>query len=394
MTCKIVACILPNPVFRSYLNIPKAISMKRSLRLLPLFFLPAAVCCSLTVLSQNFIVRGTVRDEKGGQVLPGASVFAQNTTIGTVTDSTGHFALRLPNGGYDMIVSYTGYETRSTRISKSGKDNDSMTVTLKEEDKTLGEAVVTFSNEVADGWNKYGQFFLDNFIGTTPNAAMCTIDNKDALKFYFYKKRNRLRVKAKEQLVITNIALGYKIKYQLDSFVYEYNTKVSTYTGYPLFEEMQGTPQQQEEWKQRRFSTYTGSRLHFMRSWYDSTLEEEGFVMETADSSAPNNFSAVKDAYDGKLYNVDSGDVEINFSGRLRVSYTGQAPDRKYLEEHKYPLTMRAQISAVDIPDGFVIEENGYFYDQSEVTNIGYWAWKKLAESLPYDYIPPAVLMQ
>ncbi len=86
--------------------------------------------------------------------------------------------------------------------------------------------------------------------------------------------------------------------------------------------------------------------------------------------------------------------MEINFTGRLRVSYTGRTPDRKYLEEHKFPLTMRAQISAMDIPDGFVIEENGYFYDQSEVTNIGYWAWKKLAESLPYDYIPPAVLMQ
>ena len=35
-----------------------------------------------------------------------------------------------------------------------------------------------------------------------------------------------------------------------------------------------------------------------------------------------------------------------------------------------------------------LIEENGYFYDQSEVTNIGYWSWKKLAEVLPYDYLP------
>ncbi len=289
-----------------------------------------------------------------------------------------------------MVVSYTGYETRSIRIGKAGASNDSMNISLKTEDKNMGEAVVTFSAEVADGWNKYGQFFLDNFIGTTPNAGHCTLDNKDALHFYFYKKRNRLRVKSKDPLVITNNALGYKIKYQLDSFVYEYNTKISIYTGYPLFEEMQGTQQQQDEWRQRRFAAYTGSRLHFMRSWYDSTLEEEGFVLESADSSSPNNFTPVKDAYDQKLYNVDSGDVEISFGGRLRVSYTAQPPDRKYLEERKYPLAMRAQISAMDIPDGFVIEENGYFYDQSEVTNIGYWAWKKLAEVLPYDYMPPA----
>lgn len=370
--------------------------MKRIFRLLPAFFTPLALFCSLTVLSQdkNFFVRGVVRDEKGGQALAGASVFCQNTTIGAVTDNDGHFALRLPNGGYDLIVSYTGYETQSIRISKGNAVNDSMNIVLKEQDKTLSETVVVGSTEVADGWSKYGQFFLDNFIGTTPNAGQCTLENKDALKFYFSKKRNKLRVKTKEDLVITNNALGYKIKYQMDSFVYDYSSKISTYTGYPLFEELQGTPQQQEDWKLHRFATYTGSRLHFMRSWYDSTLDEEGFVLESADSSAPNVFTPVKDPYDPKLYAVDSGDVEINLSGRLRVSYTGQAPDKKYLEEHKFPLTMRAQISAMDILDGFVIEENGYFYDQSEVTNIGYWAWKKLAEVLPYDYVPPAVLMQ
>jgi hypothetical protein len=52
-------------------------------------------------------------------------------------------------------------------------------------------------------------------------------------------------------------------------------------------------------------------------------------------------------------------------------------------------LTTQVQISAIDILNGFVIEENGYFYDQSDVTNIGYWSWKKLAELLPYDYLPP-----
>ncbi len=35
-----------------------------------------------------------------------------------------------------------------------------------------------------------------------------------------------------------------------------------------------------------------------------------------------------------------------------------------------------------------LIQENGYFYDQADITNMGYWAWKKLAELLPYDYNP------
>jgi CarboxypepD_reg-like domain len=347
-----------------------------------------ALFFSLSAASQEkfFIIAGKVIDVKSGQPLAGASVFCQNTTVGTVSKNDGTFALRLANGGYDMIVSFTGYETRSIRIGKDHKENDSLTVEMKEEDKSMEQAVVTGSAEVADGWSKYGQFFLDNFIGTTPNAAKCILENKEALKFYFYKKRNKLRVKATSELVITNNALGYKIKYQLDSFVYEYSTNVGSFTGYPLFEKLQGSSDQEAAWKENRLFSYSGSRLHFIRSWYDSTLKYEGFVLELADNNG--KMKIMEDPYDSRFFSVDSGDAEINIQGRLRVSYTGQVPDQKYLAERKFPLTTRTQISAIDIVNGFVIEENGYFYDQADVTNIGYWSWKKLAELLPYDYLP------
>jgi hypothetical protein len=346
------------------------------------------IATSLHSQDKTFSIAGKVIDVKSGQVLAGASVFCQNTTMGTLSKSDGSFSMRLANGGYDMIISYTGYETKSIRINKDLKDKDSLVVEMKEEDKSLGEAVVTGSAEVQDGWNKYGQFFLDNFIGTTPFAAQCTLENKDALKFYFYKKRNKLRVKAKEALVITNNALGYKIKFQLDSFVYEYTPNISTYAGYPLFEEMQGTPEQQQTWKDNRNYTYAGSRLHFIRSWYDSTLTDEGYILELADSSSKGKVNTLKDPYDAKFYSVDSGEVTVNLIGRLRVSYTNQLPNRKYLQEHNFPLNTKVQISALDLANGFTIEENGFFYDQTDVINIGYWAWKKLAETLPYDYNP------
>ena len=176
-----------------------------------------------------------------------------------------------------ILVLYTGYETKMMRISNGNKESDQLTIELKEKDKSLNEVVVAGSAEVADGWSKYGQFFLNNFIGTTPGATQCTIENKTALKFYFYKKRNKLRVKSADDLVILNNQLGYKIKYQLDSFVYDYTNNIGSYTGYPLFEEMTGTPEQLSTWKQNRFNAYAGSRLHFIRSWYDSTLQQEGF---------------------------------------------------------------------------------------------------------------------
>ena len=33
-----------------------------------------------------------------------------------------------------------------------------------------------------------------------------------------------------------------------------------------------------------------------------------------------------------------------------------------------------------------IIEQNGYFYDQNNLSISGYWAWEKVADQLPYDY--------
>jgi CarboxypepD_reg-like domain len=335
---------------------------------------------------KSFYIHGKVLDEKTGSVLINASVFCQNTTTGTISNSEGLFALRLANGGYDLVISYTGYETQVLRVSNSTKDT--LLVQMKEEAKNLGEVAVTGSALVADGWNKYGQFFLDNFIGTTSNAAQCTIENKDSISFYFYKKRNKLKVKAKSEIVITNLALGYKIHYQLDSFVNDYNTHISSYTGYPLFENLTGTSQQQESWSKNRYRTYIGSRLHFMRSWYDSTLKDEGFQVETLNAPESDKGTILDDPYSSTIYSLDSGTVDININGRIRVTYTGQVPDKNYLLQNHFPLNAKVQVSALEIPTGFSIEENGYFYEQSEITNLGYWAWKKVAELVPYDYNP------
>ena len=231
--------------------------------------------------TETFVTSGKVIDAESKQPMPGTSVFCQNTTIGSITNTEGAFAIRLPKGGYDLIISYTGFETQSVHINST--NSTGLTIELKAKDKSLSEVTVSGSNEVEDGLVKYGQFFKDNFIGTTPNAAKCVIQNPEVLQFYFSKKRNRLKVKEKEDLIIINNALGYKIKYQLDSFSYEYGTNISTYSGYPFFEELDGTPEQKESWKKNRVKAYNGSRLHFVRSWYDSTLQDEGFSLEWVD---------------------------------------------------------------------------------------------------------------
>lgn len=350
------------------------------------FFL--TIVCTLAFAQQKELaVLGKVIDSATRQPLTGASAFCQNTTHGTISNAEGLFFLRLPNGGYDLVITYTGYNKQVLRISGNQTIADTLLIELVQEDRALTEVAVVASNEVPDGLAKYGSFFTDQFIGTTPNASQCVIQNPEALRFFYTKKRNRLRVTAKEDLIIVNYALGYTIRYQLDSFSYNYNTKISQYTGSPFFMEIDSTAEMMEMWKKNRAKTYLGSRLHFMRALYDSLVTEEGFVVEKMGDDPSNTKGIViADLYDSTLYSADSSDVVINWEGRYRVSYKTVFPDKRFLQEFKLPANTRVQVTLLDVTNGFVIEENGYFYEQYDVINTGYWAWKKLAELLPYDY--------
>jgi hypothetical protein len=74
--------------------------------------------------------------------------------------------------------------------------------------------------------------------------------------------------------------------------------------------------------------------------------------------------------------------------GKYLIEYSGEPMEKSYLQANKYPLSAKEQLSTVDLLDGFVITENGFFYLQKDVVNSGYWAWKNMADQLPYDYWP------
>lgn len=349
-------------------------------------FLLLSVAVLANAQDKNFTLLGKVVDSSSKAALAGASAFCPNTTYGSVSNNDGLFFLRLPSGGYDLVVSYTGYERKIFRLSNNLASTDTLLIELVKEDKAMTEVSVVASNEVADGWAKYGAFFLENFIGTTPNAASCKFQNPEVLHFFYSKKRNRLKVTSKEDLLVYNYALGYSIRYQLDSFSYDYGSNISQLTGYPLFAEIDTTAEVKAQFIKNRARTYLGSRLHFMRSLYDSTASDDGFIVEKLEGPNNSKSTILTNLYSGNNLEADSGDVAIGWKGTYRVSYKSVLPDKKFLEAFKLPSNTRYQITVLDIGNGFIIEENGYFYEQNDVVNTGYWAWKKLAEGLPYDY--------
>jgi hypothetical protein len=343
----------------------------------------------LSVLTQAQItISGKVIDSASREPLQGASVFAQNTTQGTVTNKDGEFSLTLKSGGYELIFSFTGYVTQQFQVT----DNKSqqLEISMLKEDKTLGEVIISSSNEVPDGWEKYGDFFLSNFIGATPFSKKCNIINKDVVKFYYYRRSDKLKVLATEPIMISNDALGYDLRYQLDSFVYYYKSDLSTYRGTCFFTEKTGSMPQELAWKTNRKKAYYGSKMQFMRSIYDSTLSKDGFTISVLDENDNKRFNRLPNplAPDYYAMNDSLDQVEIYYPNKITVTYLKSVPEDDYLKQHKLPMDIGIQVSYIDILEPIAVKQNGYYFEQRNWINQGYWSWKNLADQLPFDYLP------
>ena len=364
--------------------------MKKILFLLSIIFTSMGVIAQLDA----YLITGKVLDATTQLPLQGASVFAQNTTIGTATDAQGNFKLRLLNGGYDLIVTFTGYQTVSRRITTADALDNNLVITISQKDKSLEDVVIRSTNEVMDGLEKYGSFFVDNFIGKTANSSQCIIKNKDVLKFYFFKKKNRLKVLASAPLEIENLALGYTIKYTLDSFTHEYGSQLSTYSGYPLFKDLQpANDAQKNTWYSIRLKAYYGSMLHFMRSVHNKNVKEEGFEVQfVTTNNAVETAIPLVDVYGALNYNKNDSTqlVEITPNQQnMAVLYNKAAPDPLYISQTN-DVIRKFQLSVITIAadQSVGIEQNGYFFDQNDILINGYWTWQKVADVLPYDFRP------
>ena len=78
-------------------------------------FLILSMFCLLSSLGaqeDKFTISGHIRDAASGEALIGASVFAQGTDAGAVTNLYGFYSLTLPKGTYQLEFSYLGFDTR------------------------------------------------------------------------------------------------------------------------------------------------------------------------------------------------------------------------------------------------------------------------------------------
>jgi len=360
------------------------------------------------------LLPGLITDSSTGKPLSGISIFLNGTTKGTVTRSDGTFTLSIPPGRYELIASAIGYATKMTPINSRNLPQ-SLKIALSSAAEEL--ASITVEPYLKDGWKRYGQTFLQYFIGTTENANHCTIKNKEALRFHWYLKSNKLAVTAVDPLLIENKALGYELEYRLERFECDFANHIVSYYGYPLFRDMPtDDPGKKKKWTDNRQRAYLGSMMHFMRSLYAGRAYEEGFLVKYK-TPVPNlEKQRVKEIYIPNVTKTDSIPIDtlhhywevlrepdyymqtvadanglmtidksqnhlMFFYDSCAVIYGNPKRGIPYLESKI--VLMEQQPVAID--------ENGSYYPQSEILNIETWSLtQNISNLLPRDYEPGA----
>jgi hypothetical protein len=389
-------------------------------------------CCFIG--NSQKLLKGIVIDEQNNKPIANASVFLNTTSIGTVTNSQGNFELAIPNGRYDLIISSIGYTTYNQTLY-TDKAEDFITIKLKL--KTLVMQTVVIEPYEKDGWEKWGNFFLERFIGTSAYAQHCKIENVGVIHFRNSKKKNELSAIADEPLIIVNKALGYTIQYQLENFTYNFNTHYLVYAGYPFFQLMKGNSHKQKHWDKSRSEAYFGSMMHFMRSVYRNKIIEENFevrslqkipnyeklrvkaaftsnqhrvqrsdgtiIVSPINKDTANYYESILNQPDYKnvvgknvlkgdstAYAVDSTTAGLDFDNYLLVIYNNKLAPLEYRE--RFPKSSEAMMSEIILINQRPVEihANGSYYNPVDLMSTGYWAWSEtIAMMLPFDYVPP-----
>jgi TonB-linked SusC/RagA family outer membrane protein len=110
--------------------------MRKALLLVVALF---TMTLSYEVSAQQRVVTGKVISDEDGLGLPGATVLAKGTTVGTTTDLDGNYSINVPAGSNVLIFSFVGLKASEESIGNRTVIN----VTLSIDASQLSEVVVT-----------------------------------------------------------------------------------------------------------------------------------------------------------------------------------------------------------------------------------------------------------
>ena len=203
--------------------------------LILLLFLPIAAFSQTTI-------SGKVTTSESHTGISKVSVFLSNSSYGTVTAEDGSFKLvGVKPGQYDLIASSVGFQDFSKTILV-GNDPINIDIPfLPKVNQLRGVVITTNAN-----WKKNWEEFKKGFIGTSENAKNCVVANPHVVNLVNSGRKHTLEAWSDDFLIMDNRALGYRVKFLIDTFSNNGITGIISWQGKAVFEELPGTAEQKK----------------------------------------------------------------------------------------------------------------------------------------------------
>lgn len=373
--------------------------------------------------AQTQFLKGRIVDALSNEPLAFANVYYNNTTIGVQSDVNGNFSIKSIGLQVELVVSYLGYETLNFPITESYTDRS---LVFKLAPKVNEMRAFEVNSKRGRVWYENLEVFKELAIGRTFFASDCKILNPEVLQFAYDTATFTMRASADEPLQIEHKAFGFKISYALRQYEYNVVDRNFIITGFPFFEFMNGSKQQERRWQNNQKLAYEGSLLHFGHAIRQRKLKEDGFELhwvermrnpnfkETAQTQSALNalkkipfYQAVRqdNPHQQALHasevqkfieRVDTAKVDysdflverdstffLHFTNYLQVKYLNSS--YSWAPGQHGPRT-----SVIFLDKPFIeLDATGRIIDPAAVRLEGYWASQLLGDLLPLDYQPP-----
>jgi hypothetical protein len=338
-------------------------------------------------------ITGTVADVRTGKSVPGVNVFLSKTTVGTVTDSLGRYAIdHAPPGVFDLVFQHVGYEIKTETVSLA--DSGALRIDVRLQPKVLKGPEIKVTGPFPKEWRRRYEEFEKAFLGETGNARKCSIRNPDAVQFRADSEGGSWTAFSDHALIVENRALGYVIRNHIIDFSWSPGVVIVRQKVFSMFKPM--TPHDgadQRRIAKNRESGYRGSIKHFVSAFARRKIKEEGFrVYESRVNLAEGSrhpLEEISNRYPiplDNLYQVlqcsdhaDAGSPfrrgavlkNLSFKGWLKVEYGGVK-------------------SFIMLGNRFMVADTlGNIWSPVSYTAAGAWGRCGIADLLPSDYNPP-----
>lgn len=299
------------------------------------------------VLGQQKI-SGIVLDQISGKPIENASIYFNETQIGTKTDNKGLFSLNKDIRFSELVISCIGYQ----KIKITEYTNDSLKILLSPIENALNEITITRENH---GWDKWGALFTKLLMSDDSNDYFSSkykdqvVLNPGVINFNFNKKSEILTASSSEPILVINDKLGYLIKVDLDEFEYDIKTEFFKYQS-TLFFEPTASSQTIQQIQQTTNKVYYGSATHFLSALMKNNLKEEGFEIYKYTEIKDNEKARVIDQIN-KLKNIHlkqnnfSMDLYLNDFIKNRDTlkhYQNKLSHKDYLSRKLVPISLES----------------------------------------------------